>query len=804
MPKQNKFLRVNFATFMRNLLLLIALTLFSASASAQSKLILSGYIKDTVNGEVVRGCVISVEGNKTTAVSNDYGFYSISLNPGTYNISFSYNNFYTKVISVDLKENKTLNIEMKKQETEFSAGKVIGKKRDNMVEKTDMSTNNLNISQIKKIPAFLGEVDIVRSVQLLPGVSTVGEGATGFNVRGGSIDQNLILLDEAPVFNSSHLFGFFSVFNPDAVKDVKLIKGGIPAQYGGRLSSALDVRMKDGNSKKFEVNGGVGLIFSRLSIEGPIARKNEKMKNKSSFIIAARRSYIDVLAKPFLVNNESLKDAIFYFYDLTAKVNYIINSKNRIYLSGYVGRDAFGAPGAKFDWGNQTATFRWNHLFSSKTFMNLTTYFSKYDYRLGFGSDDNKFEWKSNIINYSIKPDFTIYMNGKNTLSFGGVSTYYIFNPGDAVSEDEGSVVQFGLPKKFALESAIYADNEQKLSSQLTIKYGLRVSNFQYLGKGTALVLERPEAAQRAIVKERIEYESLKSIASYTIPEPRISANYKFNKLSSMKLSYNRMSQYLHLISNTAASVPLDVWTPTTNNIKPQIGDQVALGYFQNIGNKIDYELSIEGYYKYLQNQIDYIDGAELLLNSSLEADLLNGKGRAYGLELYFKKNVGKLTGWISYTLAKSERKVEGISNDEWYRNRFDRRHNMNIVASYEINNKWTVSGNFVLGTGTPTNLPNTKYAFQGIQGIPQNASGLRNDVTIKPYHRLDLSATYIRKKTEKWESNWVFGIYNVYGRRNPFSYYSRNNPDNNLQTQLIRYSVIGSIIPSVSWNFKF
>ncbi|MCC6817496.1 MAG: TonB-dependent receptor, partial [Bacteroidia bacterium] len=657
---------------MKKLVILSILILIGNVVKSETKYTLSGYVKDSLNGEVVNGCNISVEGEKNNAVSNAYGFYSLTLAPGTYKISFSYSGYNTQVLTVELSQNKTLNIDLTKQQTDFGAVKLTVKRRENQVAKTDMSTNNLNISQIKKIPAFLGEVDIVRSVQLLPGVSTVGEGATGFNVRGGSIDQNLILLDEAPVFNSSHLFGFFSVFNPDAVKDVKLIKGGIPAQYGGRLSSTLDVRMKDGNSKDFEVNGGVGVIFSRFSVEGPIARKSEKYKNKSSFIIAGRRSYIDILAKPFLVNNENLKDASFYFYDLTAKINYTINDKNRIYLSGYLGRDAFGVPGAKFDWGNQTATFRWNHLFSSKIFMNLTTYYSKYDYQLGFGQDDNTFEWKSNIVNYSFKPDFTYYLNDKNTMTFGAIATNYIFTPGNALSKDQGSVVEFGLPKKYALETAVYADNEQKVSAKLTLKYGLRVSNFQYMGKGTAIILERPELARRAIVTDRIAYSSGQTIASYIVPEPRFSANYRFNKLSSVKLSFNRMSQYLHLISNTAASVPLDVWTPSTNNIKPQIGDQLAIGYFKNFGNKIDYELSVETYYKQLQNQIDYIDGADLLLNSALEADLLSGKGRAYGLELYFKKNVGKLTGWISYTLAKSERKVDGISNNEWYLNRFD------------------------------------------------------------------------------------------------------------------------------------
>jgi hypothetical protein len=611
-------------------------------------------------------------------------------------------------------------------------------------------------------------------------------------------------LDEAPVFNASHLFGFFSVFNPDAVKDVKLIKGGMPAQYGGRVSSTLDVRMKDGNTKKTEVNGGVGVIFSRLSIEGPIAHKNEKFKNKSSYIIAGRRSYVDVLSKPFLAKNENLKDAIFYFYDLTAKVNYVLNANNKFYLSAYSGKDAFGVPGALFNWGNQTATLRWNHLFSKKLFSNFTTYYSQYNYQLGFGEGDNTFRWKSNITNYSIKPDFTYYITPNNTLQFGLVTTYYIFKPGDAVSRDQGQVVQFGLPNKYALENAFYLENEQKVNTKMTLRYGLRWSNFNYLGSGSALMLNRPIAGQRAEILDRVEYKKHQLIQAYNVPEPRFSANYKVNKFNAFKLSYNRMSQYLHLISNTAASVPLDVWTPSTNNIKPQISDQLAIGYFKNIGKAIDYEFSAEAFYKSLQNQIDYIDGANLLLNNGLEAELLSGKGRAYGLELYAKKNSGQLTGWIAYTLSKSERQVNGISNDQWYNNRFDRRHNANITLSYEWTKKWSTAVAWVFASGTPTNLPNTKYSFQGYQGIPQNADNLRNNVTIKPYNRLDISATWVRKKTKTWESNWVFGIYNAYARRNPFSYYTQVNPDNNNQTQLIRYSIIGSVIPSVSWNFKF
>ncbi|MES2618490.1 MAG: TonB-dependent receptor [Bacteroidota bacterium] len=787
---------------MKKLIFLLLSNVLIFTLSAQNNVTLSGYVKDSANGEALSACNITVEEAKTGTQTNAYGFYSLTLPSGTYSISFSYVGFNTKTIVVNLTTNITENVEITKTLATFNNLTIKGKKKDNAVEKVEMSVNNLNISTIKKIPALLGEVDVVKSVQLLPGVSTVGEGASGFNVRGGSIDQNLILLDEAPVFNSSHLFGFFSIFNPDAVKDVKLIKGGMPATYGGRLSSTLDVRMKEGNSKKTEVNGGVGVIFSRLSIEGPLLKK--KLNNKASYIIAGRRSYIDVLAKPFTQNNANLKDAIFYFYDFTAKVNLTLNPNNKIFLSGYLGRDAFGVPNAKFDWGNSTATFRWNHLFNKKLFTNFTTYYSRYDYKLGFGSGNNSFDWHSTIDNFSVKPDFTYYITPKNTLNFGAIATYYIFSPGKATSKDISSTVEFGLPKKYALESAVFAENEQKVSDKLTMRYGIRVSNFTYLGKGSALLLDRETPGKRANVLGTVEYSDMEVIKNYTTPEPRFSLNYKVNKLTALKLSYNRMAQYLHLISNTAASVPLDVWTPSTNNIKPQIADQVAIGYFKNFGRNIDYELSVETYYKEMQNQIDYVDGAELLLNPELEADLLNGKGRAYGIEFFAKKNVGKLTGWLSYTLAKSERKVEGVSKNDWYANRFDRRHNLNLTGSYEISPKWSASASFVFGTGTPTNLPNTKYSFQGIQGIPQNASDLRNNVRIKPFHRLDVSATYTHKKTAKWESSWVFGVYNAYGRRNPFSYYSQVDPQNSFATQLIRFSVIGSIIPSISWNFKF
>ncbi len=773
---------------------------FIFTIKAQQNVTLSGTVKDTANGEVVSNCIVSAADGKYTTQSNSYGFFSLTLPKGSYEFIFAYNSFKTKILKLNLTENKALIIELTQKEASFTqAAKVSSKKKENLIEKVDMSVNNLSINQIKKIPALLGEVDIVRSIQLLPGVTTVGEGASGFNVRGGNIDQNLILLDEAPVFNSSHLFGFFSVFNPDAVKDVKLIKGGIPAIYGGRLSSVLDVRMKDGNNKKFEVNGGIGAIFSRLSIEGPIK------KNKASFVIAARRSYIDALVKPFVQNNPDLKDAIFYFYDLTGKVNWNINGKNKVYISSYIGRDVFGTPNAKFDWGNTTLTARWNHTFNRNLFLNTTAYYSNFSYGLGFKNNTATFDWNSQIQNISIKPDFSYFINTKNTFNFGIVSTYYTFKPGTATSTDNGVSINFSLPKKYSIENAIYAENEQKIIKPLTIRYGLRFSNFQYIGKGTEYILDNsPIPNQPKVITKINRYEKGETIQTYNNLEPRLSANYVFNKLSSIKFGYNRMAQYLHLISNTAASVPLDVWTPSTNNIKPQLADQWALGYFKNFGKKTDYETSVEVFYKDMKNQIDYIDGADLLLNTELETQLLNGKGRAYGAEFYAKKNVGKLTGWISYTLSKSERKVDGINQNTWYANRFDRRHNLNIIASYALSERWSLSANFVYASGTPITLPTTKYSVGGLKNIPQNPNDKRNNIRIPDYHRLDFSGTLKGKKRPRWEGEWVFSVYNIYARKNAFSIYATPNFKNNNTPTIVRFSVIGSVVPSVTYNFKF
>lgn len=759
----------------------------------------SGYVKDSKNGEKLIGVNVYVKGTTMGTTTNEYGFYSLTLPKGKYELVASYIGYSPLIKEIDLSAgNVKMDFEIAEQDIQLQEVVVKAEADDQNVKGIEMSVNKLDIKTIQKIPAFLGEVDVIRSIQLLPGVATVGEGATGFNVRGGAIDQNLVLLDEAPVYNSAHLFGFFSVFNPDAVKDVKLIKGGIPAQYGGRLSSLLDVRMKEGNSKRFEMNGGIGAIFSRLSIEAPI------VKDKASFIVAARRSYIDVLAKPFL--SSDLRGSQFYFYDLTAKVNYTINPKNTVFVSGYFGRDVFGS-GFKFNWGNATSTVRWNHLFSDRLFMNLTAFYSNYDYEIGFKDDVNRsrFDWNSNIINYSVKPDFTYFLNTKNTIKFGAQSILYDFRPGNAVITSNDITSDISLDPKYALESGFYIDNEQKIGEKLTLQYGFRYSTFQYMGKGEAYEFGQEKPNTRRPVISVKSYDQWETIQNYGNFEPRFSMNLELNPSTSLKASYNRMVQYLHLVSNTAAATPVDVWTPSTNNIKPQLADQFAIGLFKNFQDNT-YETSVEVYYKDLQNQLDFIDNSDLLLNRFLEGDLLQGIGRAYGAEFYVKKNKGKLTGWISYTLSRTERRVEGLNNDNWFPNRYDRPHNLNTSISYEFNEYWSASANFVLQSGTPVTFPTSRVQVQDYV-IPYNVEATRNNFRVPTYHRLDFSVTKINKKkkpNQRWESNWVFSVYNAYNRRNPFTIYFRRNQDVPLNTEAVRLAIIGSIVPAVSYNFKF
>ena len=788
---------------MRKLLSMLTFCVSICLVSAQENFTISGYITDYESGETLIGATALVKELGNGAVSNEYGFYSISVPEGSYTLEFSYIGFGNIIKSVSLSANYKLDVELGEMKNELAEVVVTAKEEDSNVREVSMSVNKLDITTIKSMPTLLGEVEIIRSLQLLPGVNSVGEGATGFNVRGGSIDQNLILLDEAPVYNSSHLFGFFSVFNPDAVKDVKLYKGGIPSRYGGRLSSILDVRMKEGNKKKLNINGGVGFIFSRLSVEAPI------IKDKSSLIVAARRSYIDVLAKPFL--SESLNGSELNFYDLTLKTNYDINDKNRLFISGYFGRDNFGfGDQAGFNWGNKTGTIRWNHLFSERLFSNLTFYFSDYDYQIKFGNDSqNKFDWNASIQNIGVKPEFSFFLKPGNLLKFGGQSILYTFDPGNAVGVSEGEERDFSLPQKYAMENAVYVENEIDITTTIKANYGLRLSSFTYLGKGTSYEYADGIPGERRYATSATEYDDWESIKTYYNFEPRLSLQMQLSSNNSIKGSYNRTTQYIHLVSNTTAATPVDVWTPSTNNIRPSTADQVAFGYFQNL-NDNTYELSAEVYYKTMNNLVDYIDGADLLLNQFIEGDLIEGEGRAYGIELMAKKTKGKINGWLSYTLARTERQTPGINGGEWYASRFDQLHNLSLTGFYEINDRWTTSANFAFNTGSPTTFPTTRYTIQGFV-VPHNANEERNNVRLPNYHRLDLSITRKGKIKEgkRWTGDWVFSVYNVYNRKNAFSIFfaqedGRIPIGSSVNTDAYRLSVIGSFIPSVSYNFKF
>lgn len=780
-----------------------------AYAQPSGKFTINGYIKDTDNGEALIGATVYITETGTGGITNEYGFYSITLPPATYNLHYSYVGYSSVYKTITLSKNERIDVELTADDQQLQEVVIQADIEQANVQNLEMSTNKLDISTIKKMPSFLGESDLLRSLQLLPGVSTVGEGAAGFNVRGGSVGQNLILLDEAPVYNSSHLLGFFSVFNPDAVKDTKLYKGGIPARYGGRLSSLLDVRMKEGNSKKFEATGGIGSIFSRLAVEGPL------IKDRASFIVAARRSYIDVLAGPFvplLRNGGALN-----FYDITLKTNYNLNPKNRIFLSGYFGRDNFFFERNQgFSWGNAAATLRWNHIFNDRLFSNFTTIYSAYDYSLQFGRNDNdSFKWNSVISNFIFKPQLTYFINSNNELSFGGEAIFYTFEPANAAGVSNGVSVDVSIPKKNNLETSLYISNSQKISPKISIDYGLRYSLFNYYGPDSVYTYSNETPGKRRLPISSRYYKSGDVIASYGNWEPRVSFKVQTSPTSSVKGSYNRMVQYLHLISNTTASNPLDVWNPSSNNIKPQIGDQYTLGWFKDIGDARMYEVSLEGYYRKTQNQIDYIDGADLLINRYLEGDLLSGEGRSYGLESYFQKKTGRLTGWVAYTLSRTELKVEGINSGNWYPTRFNQTHNLKIAAFYEINKRWSFSANFVYTSGTPTTFPTSRYISQGIL-VPYNADDTRNNVNLPAYHRLDISFQLNGKKVKrngkerKNTDYWVFGLYNVYARQNPFSIYFSQNNDQRvpqgqpISSQATQLAIIGTIVPSVSYNFKF
>jgi hypothetical protein len=772
---------------MKKIQLLFVAILLVSKISAQ-KFTISGTVKDKANGEDLIGATVTIkELTGVGTVTNVYGFYSLTLDKGEYILMYKSLGFNVEEVKINLNENLTIDMELSENSTSLKAFEVVAEDVNQNVTKVEMGVEKMNPKSIETIPVLMGEKDIIKTLTLKPGIKTAGEGNGGFFVRGGGADQNLILLDEAIVYNASHLLGFFSIFNSDVIKDVTLYKGGMPAQYGGRGSSVMDVTMRDGNSKKIGVSGGIGIISSRLTLEGPI------VKDKGSFIVSGRRSYADFFLK--LSKKEAIKNSRLYFYDLNLKANYKFTSKDRLYLSAYLGRDVLSVQNQfKFNWGNVTGTVRWNHLFNTKLFSNTSIIASKYDYEFNIGSGKEQLGVKAYIKDYNIKQDFTYFLNEKNTIKFGLNAIHHTFGPGELTSADT-DVNSLKIKDKLAVESAIFIQNEQKINGIITVLYGLRFSMFNYIGNNDTIKTFNDEGIQ---VKSKY-YRKNELINTQGGFEPRLAVKYALNDVSSLKLSYNRNYQYLHLLTNATTSSPTDSWVPSSNNIKPQIVDQIALGYFRNLKSNT-YEFSIETYYKNLQNQIDYRNGADLFLNGDVEKELVYGKGIAYGAEFYLKRNKGKLTGWVSYTYSRSLRKFDEINAGEFYPARQDIIHDISIVGMYKINEKWVVSSSWVYRSGIAVTYPTGKYT---IDNVTAPAYSDRNGSRFPAYHRLDFGVTWYNKKTDKFESNWNFSIYNVYGRQNAYSIAFKDDPNNPGQT-IAEQTALFSIIPSVAYNFKF
>ncbi|MDR6370951.1 hypothetical protein J2795_002003 [Chryseobacterium bernardetii] len=775
---QTSFLKITAAT---------AALCFSTLAMAQQTYSVSGTVKDKKNGELLIGVSVKVsEDPSINVVANEYGFYSLSLPEGNYTLIISYPGYQDFEQKINVDQNIKLDLPLLPSESvEKAIDEVVitGIKKDKNLTSAQMGAETLSIKNIEKLPVLFGEKDVMKTIQLLPGIKSNGEGSSGFSVRGGATDQNLILLDEAPVYNASHLLGFFSTFNSDALKDASIIKGNSPAQYGGRLSSVLDVKMKDGNNKDYNVNGGIGLISSRLSVEGPI------QKEKSSFIVSGRRTYADL----FLKTNKDYKDNKLYFYDLNLKANYQINENNRIYLSGYFGRDVLGL-GDTFntDWGNTTATLRWNSIISSKLFSNTSFIYSNYDYKISLKNDDTVFDLNSKIRDWNLKQDFTWFAGNKHSVRFGLQAIYHTLTPSSASGT---TVSSFARNPRYSWENAVYINDDYKATEKLTINYGARLSMFSVLGGDTFNTYEN------GVLTDSKFLEKGKFGKTYVNIEPRISANYRINEVSSVKGGYSRNTQNLHLLSNSNSGNPTDQWIGSSYTVKPEIADQISLGYSRNFNNN-NYELNAEVYYKDMKNQIDFKNGAQIGFDTGadVESELLFGKGRAYGLELIAKKKSGKLTGWISYTLSKTERKINGINNNEWYNARMDKTHDLSIVATYQLNPKWSFSGLFVYSTGNAVTFPTGKYELNG-QTIFQYSN--RNEDRMPAYHRMDLSATYEPSTNKRFRGSWTFGIYNLYGRENAYTINFEDNSDRPgttraMQTSLFRW------VPNITYNFKF
>jgi len=787
--------------------ILILVLIFSSFSFFAQEYTLSGKISDKENGETLFGVSIYLKGKTIGTSSNEYGFYSLSLTKGTYTIVYAYLGFNTIEKKIVINKNSILNIELSEtatslDEVTISAAKSKARTR---IKIAQMSVNSMGAKTIKRTPVVFGELDILKTITLLPGVTNNGEGSAGFNVRGGAADQNLILLDEATIYNTSHLFGFFSIFNADAIKSLKLYKGGMPAKYGGRVSSVLDVFQKDGNIKTYHAKGGVGLISSRLLLEGPL------QTDKSSFLIAGRTSYVNMFIK---MAKDEIKDNRISFYDLNTKLSYTFDNNNKLFLSGYFGQDNFKMKELiKSNYGNTSVNLRWNHLFSEKLFSNLSLIYSKYNYKLDFPLFE--YEWLSEINNTNIKYDFIYYANNKTTLNFGFSAIDYSFKPGEINPTTEDSQINaFELDQKYAVEPAVYFEGKRKIGDKLNIQFGLRLASFYRIGNQDLGTYDNQpvdydadlDIYEAAISTGTISFEKNEIIKSYYGLEPRLSLSYQLNDENAFKASYQRVNQYLHLISNTNSATPLDVWVPSGLYIKPQIADQFAIGFFKNFDDEM-YSTEIESFYKTVANRIDYIDGAKLVGNNHVETELLNGESRAYGLEFLFRKNEGKLTGWLSYTLSKSEQRVlgrteeeTGINNENWYNTAYDRTHDISLTLDYQLGKNWHIGSNFIFQTGRPTNYPSGQYEYDGYT-IPVYTT--RNAERLPAYHRLDLSASWSPKQsTNKWKSEWVLGVYNAYNRKNAASISFQQNKDTRLN-EAVKTTIFG-IMPAITYNFKF
>ena len=785
---------------MRFLLFFFLACFVSYTSAAQTRHTISGYIRDAATGETLIGATLTLKGNSKGITSNQYGFYSITLNEGTYTFVTSYIGYQSQLINLSLRADTLLNIDLQTGTRLSEEVIVTTRKRDNNVKNAQMGKISLPIEQIKSVPAFLGEVDLLKVVQLLPGVRNAGEGSAGIYVRGGGPDQNLIMLDDAVVYNTGHLFGFFSIFNSDAIKYVSLIKGGMPAQYGGRLSSVLDISMKEGNMQKYQVEGGIGLIASRVSIQGPIK------KNKASFIVSARRTYVDAIAKPFISKESQFYGSGYYFYDLNAKINYKFSEKDRLYLSGYFGRDVFDFVNGRqslnvnIPWGNATGTLRWNHVFNNKLFANTTAVYN--DYNFTFKAAQNNFEVKlaSGIRDLSLKQDFDFYPFSNHKLKFGALYTYHRFTP-SVVSGQQDSVVfnPLNAQTKYAHEGAVYIQDDWELSSKFKMNVGLRYSGFQQIGAFKIFKTDDNGNRVDSTVFKRGE-----AVKTYGGLEPRLTLRYSLNEETSLKASVTRNLQYIHLVSNSGTTLPTDLWVPSTYKVKPQISWLYAAGLFKNFNNNA-FETSIEVYYKDMQNQIEYEEGYTPNTLDDTENSFTFGRGWSYGTELFVNKVKGRLTGWVGYTLSWTWRKFPGLNFGEKYPAKYDRRNDLSMVAMYELNKKWKLSATFVYGSGNAATLPQRFYIVGNV--LTQEYSRI-NEYRLPSYHRLDFSAILTPKRNlnRKWKTEWVFSIYNAYSRQNPYFIYfdQTGNPYNgDLQVQAKQVSIF-PIIPAVTWNFKF